>query len=175
MKKHIQKLKGFTLIELLVVVAIIGILTAVVIASLNAARARGRDAKRIRDIQEIDKAINLYISDHGHAPDFMGQAPEGGSAYDDDSGGYLWSDLATDLAPYIAVLPRDPCGARCDIPATQYDPQGGEYSRYFKYEYYYRPTKSYPLADPTKYSLIAASLETKDTYTLPGFALGDSY
>ena len=45
--------KGFTLIELLVVIAIIGILSSVVLASLNTARGKGADAAVKEDLNNI--------------------------------------------------------------------------------------------------------------------------
>ena len=60
--------KGFTLIELLVVVAIIGVLASVVLASLNSARAKARDARRLGDIRSIKNALELYYNDHGYYP-----------------------------------------------------------------------------------------------------------
>ncbi len=49
--------RGFTLIELLVVIAIIGLLASVVLASLNTARQKGRDARRLSDLKEIANAV----------------------------------------------------------------------------------------------------------------------
>lgn len=59
-----NKQKGFTLVELLVVIAIIGILSAVVLASLNSARQKGRDAKRIGDMGQVKIALELYFDDN---------------------------------------------------------------------------------------------------------------
>lgn len=53
--------KGFTLIELLVVIAIIGILSSVVLASLNTARARGSDAAVKADLAGARAAAELYF------------------------------------------------------------------------------------------------------------------
>lgn len=60
--------KGFTLIELLVVIAIIGILSAVVLSSLNTARVKARDANRVSELRQIEYALNLYFSVNGQYP-----------------------------------------------------------------------------------------------------------
>ncbi len=63
-----SKTKGFTLIELLVVIAIIGILSSIVLASLNSARQKGRDARRVADIKQIQLALELYYDAHSQYP-----------------------------------------------------------------------------------------------------------
>lgn len=65
--------KGFTLIELLVVIAIIGILSSVVLVSLQSSRAKARDAKRIADIGALQQALALYFDSNQHYPDASGQ------------------------------------------------------------------------------------------------------
>jgi len=82
---------GFTLIELLVVIAIIGILSSVVLASLNSARQKGRDARRISDVKQIQLALELYYDANGEYPTAL--------------------TTATLVTPgYIASLPLDPTG-----------------------------------------------------------------
>jgi len=57
----LHKSRGFTLIELLVVIAIIAMLSSVVLSSLNSARQKSRDARRLADIKQIQTALELYF------------------------------------------------------------------------------------------------------------------
>lgn len=70
-----QTKRGFTLIELLVVIAIIGILSAVVLASLQTARQKARDARRISDINQVQLALELYFDASQSYPVSAASAP----------------------------------------------------------------------------------------------------
>jgi general secretion pathway protein G len=89
MKTRAQK--GFTLIELLVVIAIIGLLSSVVLASLNSARKKGRDARRLSDLKQLQTALELS---------------------NDANNGYPAAlSVATIVTPgYMSTLPADPLG-----------------------------------------------------------------
>jgi len=58
--------RGFTLIELLVVIAIIGILSSVVLASLNTARSKGNDAAIQSDLATIQTEAEIYYGGTGN-------------------------------------------------------------------------------------------------------------
>ena len=57
--------RGFTLIELLVVIAIIGILSSVVLASLNTARGKGADAAVKSNLNNIRAQAELVYDTAG--------------------------------------------------------------------------------------------------------------
>ena len=58
MKKNFNK--GFTLIELLVVIAIIGVLSSVVLASLNTARNKGTDAAIHANLANVRPQAEIF-------------------------------------------------------------------------------------------------------------------
>ncbi|MBI3232280.1 MAG: prepilin-type N-terminal cleavage/methylation domain-containing protein [Candidatus Doudnabacteria bacterium] len=55
---------GFTLIEMLVVVSIISLLSSIVLSSAVEARRKARDAKRLADMAQIQKALDLYYNNN---------------------------------------------------------------------------------------------------------------
>jgi general secretion pathway protein G len=83
--------QAFTLIELLVVIALIGILSTLVIANLNSARERSRDAQRKSDIRNIQTALRMYYNDTG--------------TYMSPPFGNIWT---VGTATYMNTVPNDP-------------------------------------------------------------------
>ncbi len=59
MKKSVLR-RGFTLIELLVVIAIIGVLSTIVLGSVNTARSRGSDAAIKGNLSNVRAAAEIY-------------------------------------------------------------------------------------------------------------------
>jgi len=92
--------KGFTLIELLVVISIISLLSSIVLASLNTARSKARDAQRLSDIHQLQNAFELYYGDNNNQ-----YPPACGAA---SNGTYVagWSTLLS--STYIGHMPNDP-------------------------------------------------------------------
>src|SRR3989339_1174563 len=78
-KKHKSKALefGFTLMELLIVIGIIGVLSSIVLTSLNSARSGTRDARRIMDFEQFSLALTLFHDKYGKYPCGDGSSPSG--------------------------------------------------------------------------------------------------
>ena len=91
-----MKKTGFTLVELLVTIAIIAILAGVGVAVFSMAQKNTRDQMRIRDLQTIKQALEMYRSDEGGYPD-------------DTDINFIPDGLISLISPsYLSAWPTDP-------------------------------------------------------------------
>ena len=97
--RQFSKERGFSLIEILMVVAIIGILSSQVYASLNESRPRARDSERMSNLLEIQKALGLYYDSNGAFPISVATTSIDGTDP---------LSLALNGSGYISRTPQDP-------------------------------------------------------------------
>jgi prepilin-type N-terminal cleavage/methylation domain-containing protein len=108
--------RGFTLIELLVVIGIIGVLASIVLASLDGARKKGRDARRISDVKQIQLALELYYDANASFPPSISSTAA-------SCGASACATLYLVTPGYISVVPKDPQNNR-DYSYTPYYASG---------------------------------------------------
>jgi prepilin-type N-terminal cleavage/methylation domain-containing protein/prepilin-type processing-associated H-X9-DG protein len=102
---------GFTLIELLVVIALIGVLIALLLPAVQAAREAARRAQCVNNLKQIGLALHQYESALGSYPSaYVGEPRLSGTffgvTYPDDNGngpsGFAWGAL---VLPYLEQAP----------------------------------------------------------------------
>ena len=136
--------RGFTLIELLVVIGIIGVLATIVLGAVNSAREEANDSRRISDIRQMQRALELAFDENGEYPTSAWTCSH--------QAGWQSGVLATALEPYLSTLPVDPIN----------ETTGNGYNGYHNYCYY---SRNYPSGTPNgsgKWYMLVFKLERAD-------------
>ncbi|MBI4458148.1 type II secretion system protein [Candidatus Uhrbacteria bacterium] len=63
---------GFTLIELMIVIGIIGLLASTAAYAMKNVQAKRRDVRRASNIEQLQRALSLYIAQAGGYPTYTG-------------------------------------------------------------------------------------------------------
>ncbi len=175
------KKTGFTLIELIVVIAIIGILSAIVSVILSTSRTKALDTVRIKHMDEIGKAIELYYADNKRYPPVEAKSSEYGNIMTEEycasnPNAHGWCDLRTMLQPYMKLpFPPNQSDGQTDFSFDEYDFPNTDIFYVYKsvsgdnYQSYGLAT---PLYSPENYNLMkndGGVYNTPDGPGIPGY------
>ena len=107
--------RGFTLVELLVVIAIIGILVALLLPAIQAAREAARRSQCMNNLKQIGIALQNYVSVHKTLP--VGAALQEGSTWS----AYILPYMEESAVASAADDRLCECQALCTYPSDVWD------------------------------------------------------
>ena len=130
--------KGFTLIELLVVVAIIAVLVAILLPTLQKAREHSIRILCIANLNQFGQAITMYANENNEyvSPAWAGPGEHASIA---GAAGYFYQKHYV-LSPKLYLCPASPFKGKYDMATIKTIDGGADNSCRVSYEYYwYRP------------------------------------
>lgn len=111
--------EGFTLIELLVVISIIGLIATLGMVALNSARVKGKDAKRMAAMTQLQKAMELCADAQGGS--YTSPSNCCGSWAAGNNNVYQCGALLTTYITNLSIF-RDPSNVSGDCDGTNTSP-----------------------------------------------------
>ncbi len=116
-----QRVRGFTLVELLVVIAIIGILIALLLPAVQAAREAARRSQCTNNLKQLALAVHNYVDTYKVFPNKKQGTAQGGTAGCNQQFGTGWMRL---LPFYEQQALYDQWSSAQTFGATNYPPFG---------------------------------------------------
>lgn len=103
--------RGFSLIEVIMVVVILGAIAAIAIPRLSRGSQGASNTALARDVQVLQKAIDLYAAEHNGAFPSAAMIADQLTQYTDHTGSMSTSKSPPyPFGPYLRKVPAVPCG-----------------------------------------------------------------
>jgi prepilin-type N-terminal cleavage/methylation domain-containing protein len=106
-----RRRRAFSLIEVVMVIVILGVIAAIAIPRLSRGSQGATDAACARDVQLIQKAIDLYAAEHNGAFPTAAMIADQLTRYSDQAGATSTTKTpAYPFGPYLRRVPAVPTG-----------------------------------------------------------------